>query len=56
MSWHLQKQVGVIAYLMYRTSVTFLQVRRINIEIKKKQLVTRNIPNKCSDILKTEMV
>ena len=34
-SQYLRKQVRVIAYLMYSTSVTFLRVRRINIEIKK---------------------
>ena len=33
-SWHLQKQVGVIACPMYSASVAFLRVRRINIEIK----------------------
>ena len=32
----LWKQVGVIAYPMYSASVAFLRVRRINIEIKKK--------------------
>ena len=33
-SWHLQKQVGVIACPMYSASEAFLRVRRINIEIK----------------------
>ena len=33
-SWHLRKQVGVIAYPTYSAFVAFLQVRRINIEIK----------------------
>ena len=36
MSWHLRKQVGIIAYPMYSASVAFLRVRRINIEIKIK--------------------
>ena len=36
-SWHLRKQVGVIAYPMYSASVAFLRVRRINIEIKIKK-------------------
>ena len=36
-SWHLRKQVGVIAYPMYSASVASLRVRRINIEIKKKK-------------------
>ena len=33
-SWHLRKQVGVIAYPMYSASVALLRVKRINIEIK----------------------
>ena len=36
-SWHLRKQVRVIAYPMYSASVAFLRVRRINTEIKKKK-------------------
>ena len=38
MSWHLRKQVGVIAYPMYSASVTFLRLRKINIEIKKNKI------------------
>ena len=37
-SWHLQKQVRVIACPTYSPSGAFLQVRRINIEIKKNRL------------------
>ena len=36
-SWHLRKQVWVIAYPMYSASVAFLRTRRIKIEIKKKR-------------------
>ena len=32
-SWHLRKQVGVIACPMYSASAALLRARRINIEI-----------------------
>ena len=41
---HLRKQVGLIAYPNYNASSAFLQIRRINKEIKKnfkKQLSTQ---------------
>ena len=38
-SWHLRKQVGVIAYPMYSTSVAFLRVRRITVKNKRKNKV-----------------
>ena len=34
LSWHLRKQVGVIACPIYSASVTLVQMRRINIEMK----------------------
>ena len=40
-----RKQVGVIAYSMYNASVVFMQVRRINIEIKKINIVFLNTLN-----------
>ena len=39
MSWHLQKQIGAIAYPMYSTSIAFLRVRRITVENKRKNEV-----------------
>ena len=32
-SWYFRNQVGVISCLMYSTSLAFLRVRRLNIEI-----------------------
>ena len=38
MSWHLGKQVWVIACPTYNASVALLRVKRINVEIKYKIL------------------
>ena len=36
-SWYLRKQFGVIACPMYSASVAFLQVKKINIEMKRNE-------------------
>ena len=54
-SWHLRKQVGVIAYPMYSTSVTFLRVRRITVENKRKNKVLNLIIAHINEQFKAEV-
>ena len=38
-SWYLRKQVGVIAWPIYSAFVAFLQVSKINIKIKRNEII-----------------